>query len=166
MPKKPLKILAINPGSRYLGIAVFNGSELKDWRIKVIDGRNSREKIEKVKTIFSGFIEQYEPNILSIKRLHPSRSSRNLNLLVVKIMELSKRKGLKIYEYSIKNVENFLSFDERIKNKRQLADAVASQYPFLFHELNKEKNHKNPYFIRMFEAIGLGIICFNRLDHK
>ncbi len=59
MHKKPLTVLGINPGSRYLGIAVFQGPELREWRVKVIKGKGLKERIEKVKEIVSSFIELY-----------------------------------------------------------------------------------------------------------
>lgn len=164
MVKKPLTILAINPGSKYLGIAVFEGPELRDWCIKAIKGKWSKAKFKKVETILSDLMMQYEPNVLAIKKLHPSRTSKKLNRLVAHVKAFCQKKGLKIYQYSLEELENFLSPGERI-NKNQLAEAVASHYPFLFHELAKEQNHKNPYLIRMFEAIALGTVCFSRLDH-
>ena len=95
MPKEPLKIIGINPGTRYLGIAVFEGPNLMDWRIKVLKGNWSKEKIKKAIKIISEFIDRYEPDALAIKKLHPSRRSRNLAQLTAKIKEFSRRKGLK-----------------------------------------------------------------------
>jgi len=83
--------------------------------------------------------------------------------LVAKIKEFSKRKGLRVYQYSMKDLEKFFSPEEKI-NKKQMAELVASEYPFLFQPLQKEKGNKNPYAIRMFEAIALGIRCFHQLD--
>jgi len=165
MAKRPLKILGINPGSRYLGVAFFQGPELKDWRVKVVEGRRCKEKLEKTKAILSDFFTRYEPNVLAIKKLHPSRSSLNLSRMVSRLKEFSKRQGLRVYEYSVKDLEKSLSSEKRIKNKRELQEVVAALYPFLFNELNKEKKNKNPYFVRMFEAVALSIVCFNRLDH-
>jgi len=105
MPKKITKILAINPGTRYLGIAVFEGPELLDWRVKVIKGKWSKEKQQKTLAVVRNLIERYQPNVLAIKKLHRSRSSANLNLLVSRIKQLSKRKGLRIHQYSIKDVD-------------------------------------------------------------
>jgi Holliday junction resolvasome RuvABC endonuclease subunit len=163
MFKKPLKIIGINPGMRYLGIAIFQDSELLDWRIKTLKGKWSPEKMKKTLSIISEFVERYEPNILAIKKLHSSRRSQYLARLVTKIKEISSRNGLKIYQYSIKNLEEFFVQDEKL-NKKNLAEAVISEYPILSHELNREKNHKNVYHIRMFEAVALGAVCFYQLD--
>jgi Holliday junction resolvasome RuvABC endonuclease subunit len=163
MPKEPLKIIGINPGTRYLGIAVFQGPELMDWRIKVLKGKWSKEKMKKAIEIISGFIERYEPGVLAIKKLHPSRRSLNLVQLVAKIKEFSRRKGLKVYQYSIKDVEEFFVGEDKL-NKKNLVEVIVSENPALFHELQKEKAHKNPYYIRVFEAVALASVCFYQLD--
>jgi Holliday junction resolvasome RuvABC endonuclease subunit len=163
MPKKPLRIIGINPGSKYLGLAVIQGSDLRYWGIKTVRGRWSKEKIEKTKEILSDLINQYDLNLLAIKNLHPSRSSKNLKRLVAGIKEFSRRRGLRVHEYSMKDLEKFFSPEKKI-NKKRMAELVAAEYPFLFQTLEKEKKNKNPYAIRMFEAVALGIRCFRQLD--
>ena len=163
MPKKPLKIIGISPGTRYMGVAVFHESELLDWRVKNMEGKWPKEKMKRAVKITSRFIEHYQPDVLSIKELHPSRTSPNLNRLVGGIRELAKRKRLKIYQYSIKDMESFFHPEGRI-NKKRLAEIVAAEYPILSHELDREKANKNSYYIRMFEAVALGSICLHQLN--
>ena len=163
MLKKPLKILGLNPGSKYLSLAILQRADLRYWAIKVLPGKWSKEKLEQAKEILSNLINRYDLNVLAIKKLHGSRSSKNLNLLTAKIREFSRGRGLRVYEYSLKDLEKFFSPEEKI-NKKQMAELVASEYPFLFQALEKERKNKNPYAIRMFEAIALGNRCFHQLD--
>ena len=114
MPKKPLTIIGISPGTRYTGVAVFQGSELMDWRVKNVEGKQPKEKMRKAIMILSGLIERHEPDVLAIKKIHPSRTSPNLNRLVGRIKEFSKRKGLEVYQYSIKELESFFHPEGRI----------------------------------------------------
>jgi len=165
MPKKPLTIIGINPGTRYLGIAAFEGPELMDWRIKTLKEKWSKKKMKRVIKIISDFIERYEPTVLAIKRLHPSRSSRNLKKLVEKIKKLARSLRLRVCQYSIKDLESFFNPEEKM-NKKRLAEIVTSEYPVLLHELNKEKRNKNAYHTRMFEAVALGAVCFHQLDKR
>jgi len=135
-----------------------------DWRVKVLKGKWSKEKMKRAIGIISDFIERYEPGVLAIKKVHPSRRSRNLAQLVARIKQFSRRKGLKVYQYSIKDLEDFFSEEEKIKNKKRLAEMMVSEYPHLFHEFKREKSHKNPYYFRMFEAVALASVCFHQLD--
>ena len=116
-------------------------------------------------SVISGLTEHHGTNVLSIKALHPSRSSANLDRVVSRIKELSKRKGLRICQYSIDELEGFLCPGEMI-NRRDLTEIVAARYPILSHELDRERTIINPYYVRMFEAVALGSICFSHLDRR
>ena len=161
---KPLRILAINPGTKYLGIAILNGSDLRYWGIKVFKGKWSKEKANKIKRIVSGFIDDYDLNVLAVKKIHQSRTSKNLNNLVSKFKGLSRNKAVAFYQYSLKELRDYFSPGVKI-NKRQMTELIVPRYPFLIYSFLKEKRNKNPYFIRMFEAIALGTRCFDQIDH-
>jgi Holliday junction resolvasome RuvABC endonuclease subunit len=160
---KNTKIIGISPGTRYVGYAIFYGPELRDWGIKNIEGRWSKEKQKRIMVFISDLIGQHKPDVLVVKALHPSRSSPNLNQLVRRIKEISKRKRLMVHQYSIKELEKFFYPNGRI-NKRALAEKVAEKYSVLSHELKREKTIINPYYIRMFEAVALGSLCLQ--DNK
>jgi Holliday junction resolvasome RuvABC endonuclease subunit len=158
MIRGAIRVIGINPGTRYLGIAIFNGPELMDWRIKVLDGKWSKEKTEKAVGIISDFIERYEPNVLAIKKSHPSRRSENLLRLANRIKESSRRKKMKICQYSIKEIEKFFIEDGK-QNKRNLIEKMANLYPMLHYDLMKEQRNRNPYYSRLFEAVALASVC-------
>jgi Holliday junction resolvasome RuvABC endonuclease subunit len=103
---KTIKIIGISPGTRYVGYAVLYDSELIDWGVKNIEGKWSKEKQKKIMAFISDLIGQHNPDVLSIKTLHPSRSSTNLDQLVQKIKDISNRKRLRIQQYSIKELES------------------------------------------------------------
>jgi Holliday junction resolvasome RuvABC endonuclease subunit len=160
MRKTHLTIIGINPGTRYLGIAVLYDSELLDWRIKALEGKWSEEKIKKAIKIVSELIERYEPNAMAIKKLHPSRRSKNLVRLVVKIKELARKKRLKVYQYSIKDIEKFFVDGGKL-NKPNLIKTMVKLYPALHYDLKNERSHKNSYYIWMFEAVAMATLLLN-----
>ena len=159
-----LTILAINPGTKYIGIAIFQPPDLVYWGIRVLKGKWSQEKIRNVETALQNHIDKYHINLLVLKKLHASRSSANLNYLVKLIKELARKKGIELSFYSLNDVKEFLAAGVKT-NKMDIAGIVTARYPFLIHELEREKKHKHPYFVRMFEAIAAGVVAFNRLDH-
>jgi len=161
MSAKTITILGINPGTKYLAVAVFRGSELREWSIKTFKGKWSKVKMKKIIAVIADIITQYDADILAIKQLHPSRSSHYLDLLVSEIKNTARRRGLSIYDYSIKQLERFFC-PEGKNNKERMTERIVLEYPVLFYEFNKEKNHKNPYYIRLFEAVALGSICHDQ----
>jgi Holliday junction resolvasome RuvABC endonuclease subunit len=163
MPKKPLIILAVNPGTRYLGFSAFRGPELLDWGVKVVSGKTRSRKLGSIQVILHDCLQLYAPDALAIKQLHPSRSSQGLNELVKQIKAFSRRRGLKVYQYSIQDIKDTLC-PKMKTNKRKLAETLATMYPILAHDLHCEQENKNPYRIRMFEAVALGAVCYQQLE--
>ena len=161
MHRKATKVIGLNPGTRYMGIAVFYGSELRDWQVRNIEGRWSKDKMAKVIMVLSSLIDCHKPDVLAMKRLHPSRSSPNLSRLVGRITELFRRSGSMVCQYTIDELKRHF----QSRTRRELAEKVTEEYPFfLSHELSKERANMNPYYIRMFEAVALGSACFHQLD--
>jgi Holliday junction resolvasome RuvABC endonuclease subunit len=165
MPQKTIKIIGINPGTRYLGIAVLYGQELMDWRIKVLDGKWSNRKITRARGILAEAIGQYKLNALVIKKLSPARRSENLFRLTNKLKEFARRAKIRVSQYSIKEIENAFIYDGKL-NKRNLAEAMVELYPILHHDLIKERKHKNTYYFRMFEAVALASACSQKLGES
>jgi hypothetical protein len=162
MPKKEINILAVNPGTKYLGLAAFQGSDLVYWGVKVLKGKWSREKMRNIEGILLDLIAQHDITVLTLKKPHSSRSSRNLNCLVAAVERLARKKRLKVRFYSLSDLKDFLALGMKI-NKIDLAGMAVARYQFLIHQLEKEKKNKHPYFTRMFEAIAAGILAFNRI---
>lgn len=156
MNRRSQIIIGINPGTRYLGIAVLDGSELLDWRIKALEGKWSEKKIKKAVEILSEVYDQYSPNVLVLKKLHPSRRTDNLEKLTNKIKDFVRRKGLKVYQYPIKEIEKVLTEGGK-QNKRNLFQAIVMSYPELHQYIFNEKNHRNPYYFRALEAVALAV---------
>ncbi|MFA5942293.1 MAG: hypothetical protein WC798_01330 [Candidatus Paceibacterota bacterium] len=152
-------VIAINPGWRYLGIAIFDCAGLKEWRLKNMPGKDKKAKLDKVSSIVSHFIERYAPTMLAIKELHPSRSSPNLRMMASRIEAACRKHRMRVCSYSVKELESVISPGYRI-NKKDLSELLASEYPALFRELEREKRNRNPYHLRLFEAVALGHICF------
>jgi hypothetical protein len=157
MYKKPITILGINPGTKYMAIAVFRESDLREWSVKVFKGKWSTEKSRKIIRVVDGMIGFHGVTTLTVKKLHPARTSRQLSLLVKKMKDMAKRRKLKVREYSIKQLEQSLCPEEK-GNKKKLAEKVVHDYPILIRELEKERTHRNAYYIRLFEAVALGMM--------
>lgn len=158
MEIKTPKILSINPGSRYLGLAVFHGHELKDWGIKTLRYSSFQERIRCTQETILKYIHQRAITVLAVKKLHPSHSSQHLNRLVIKIKEYAQDYSLPTYEYSLEKIKEIL-LPEGHTNKLALMEEVVQRYSDLSLELQSEKNTKNHYSRRMFEAVAVGIVC-------
>lgn len=158
MQKDQLNVLAVNPGSRYLGIAVFVGDELRDWAIRLA-------RRENIQALMSEYINHYGVHVVALKKFHPSRTSRELRNLISSLQAIAKKAGLALREYSIGEVKDALLTEKR-KNKRLLMKEVVERYPFLSNEFQQEEKNKNPYLIRMFETVGIGSVCLSEFERS
>ncbi len=163
MQESEIRILAVNPGSRYIGIAVFHGPELADWGVKSIREASVKGKMERLKSIFVEIAGTHTVSCFVIKGLHPARSSKRLRKLTSEAIDWARKEGLDTREYSIHEIEASL-VPSRKRNKKHLMEEVAARYPFLYPELEKERRNRNPYLVRMFEAVALGMRCLSDLE--
>lgn len=156
-------ILGVNPGSKHLGYALFHSSELRDWGIKDLKGKWTSRKSKKIERIYRTFLDEWKPQYLAIKKLHPARSSPGLKEQISKLKELCQTRQIPVYEYPIEYLEKTLLAEK--PNKEKLTESVFEQYPILFSEMEKERSNKNSYYTRMFEAVALAHVCFNQTDN-
>ena len=163
MHTKTHNVLAIIPSTKYLGVAIFIDTDLRDWFVKSIPNTSIKGKSEYVIEFISGLIERFNINVLAVKKLHPARQSKNLSDLVSKIKGVEKKINVSVSEFSLQAIEQFLIKGKL--NKKKLSEEVAAMYPVVFHEHEREKKNRSRYLTRMFEAIALGIVCFNQLDN-
>lgn len=157
--------MGISPGTRYTGFSVFCGPELRDWGVKNRTVIGHRDRLDGFTSVILGLIGQYGVNVLSLKRLHPSRSSLNLDRLVREIRSGAMDMGLRVCQYSIDELKLFFCSDDRT-NKVDMMETLALRYPVLSYELDRERAVINPYHVRMFEAVALGSACFYELDGR
>ena len=158
-------VLGINPGCRYLALAVFHGTDLRDWRIRSLEGHFETERIFTAIRTVARYVAMHHPVILAVKVIHPSRTSAHLRELVTRIEAFATAKDLPVKRYSIRDLEAFYEPRARI-NKARLAELVARAYPILLPELARERRNKNRYYDRMFEAVATGALCFHQLDQQ
>ncbi len=163
MTRKEISILAVNPGTKYLGLAVFQGSDLIYWGTKVLRGKWSPRKLRNAERLLLDIIDKYGISVLSLKRVHPSRTSTNLRSLVASIEGLAEKRGLTVHRYELADLRKFFAVGLKA-NKTAILRLALARYHFLSDQIDREEKHKHPYFIRMFEAIAAGLVVLGRLD--
>jgi len=142
---------------------VVYGGELRDWGVKAFKGKWSKAKLGRLLPAVSGLLQRLRPDVLALKKLHRSRSSANLRMLVSRIKRQARRMKLGLHQYSIDEIEACFAPGRRI-NRMRLAELIASEHPFLFPLLEEERRNRNAYHLATFEAVALALASFHRLD--
>jgi len=160
MPKNSLKILAIDPGTRNMGIAFLEKGKLIYYGVKVIKKRRSpHETLKEGRRIILRLIKDFKPKVLVVEKAFFAKS-RNLALLNVffdEIKAIAGRKKLKFISYAPSAVKKFICGNGRA-SKKEVATIIVSKYPELKVYLTQDRAWKERYHQNMFDAVSLGVM--------
>lgn len=169
----PIRLLAIDPGNRYLGVAIFEDLHLLDWRTKIIEakGRNAQAAVSRVRQVIRQSIKHYQVTMLVVRPYCPcSRHTSTVVAATVKeIQRFGKRQGLRVSLCDPHRVRQFLCQGRRA-TKMDVARIIATdRYPFLSHIYEDTRAtpwFREKYHFQMFSAIALGLYALLQGRHK
>ncbi|GAH10598.1 unnamed protein product, partial [marine sediment metagenome] len=128
MPKNNSKILAIDPGTREMGIAFFEKGKLIYYGVKVIKKRKSpHETLKEGRKIILRLIRDFKPRLLVVEKAFfaQSRNLALLNIFVDEIKAIGKRKKLKFISYAPNTLKKFICGNGRA-SKKEVATVIVS----------------------------------------
>jgi Holliday junction resolvasome RuvABC endonuclease subunit len=160
------RVLAIDPGMQYLGIAVLDGEDLLWYGVKTYPDRKSLPQMRiSVKQDLAKLLEKYAPDVLVVEEPFYAQStlSNNLKRLTADIKTWGRWKGLKVFSYVPPVVKAFFCRDQR--TKQSLAEAMVERYPFLSKYLTILPWRRR-YWFHVFDAVGLGLMCQHKLARR
>jgi len=160
MLKKKVKVLAIDPGTKYMGVALLEGKKLIHHRVSVISEKSPRGKIKAGKKLILRLIEDFNPDVLVVERSFFGKSCRSslLNVLVKKIEDIGRRYMLEVLSYAPTTVRKFIC-GNGWADKKALSQVVVAKYPELRIFMTQDKKWKERYHQNMFDAVALGLMA-------
>jgi len=165
MSKHNTKILAIDPGTKEMGVAFMEGGKLVYHGVKVIPSEKSpNEKLKEGREIILRLIRDYKPNVLVVERsfFANNRTASLLHVFINEIRAIGKRKGIKVVSYAPSTVRKFITGNGRT-SKKELSVVIVSKYPELKVYLSQDRAWKDQYHQNMFDAVGLGLMAFMKV---
>ncbi len=144
-------ILGLSPGTRTFGYAIFRGGELVDFGIKSFKGKWSEKKLLHITASLSKLVEQYRPDVITIKISGAGKRAKSMLRLLNRIASLFRRKKIKVVEYTLQDIK--YSCVSKLSNVKKLHLHLMEKYPTLSFVNNKGLN-RHIYYGKMFEAIG------------
>lgn len=165
MPNKT-KILAIDPGTKEMGIAFFDNGELIYHGVSVIKDGSPNEKLKEGKRIIQRLIKDFKPNILVVEKAFfgNNKTAAIMNVFVSEIISIGKRKELKVISYAPTTVRKFICGDGRA-DKKALSEVIVSKFPKLKVYLTQDRAWKERYHQNMFDAVGLGLMALFNINN-
>jgi crossover junction endodeoxyribonuclease RuvC len=154
------RILAIDPGTREMGVAFLEGGKLIYHGVKVIRKKRSpHERLQAGREIVLRLIRDFRPAILVVEKTFFARN-RNTSLLNVfadEIVAIGKRKGLKVKAFAPSTMKKAIAGNGHA-TKEEVAGVVVARFPELKVYLTQDRKWKERFHQNMFDAVALAMM--------
>ena len=165
MIKHKAKILAIDPGTKEMGIALLDGEKIIYHGVKVIPSdRSPNEKLKEGREIILRLIKDYKPDVLVVERsfFANNRTASLLHIFINEIRAIGKKKGIRVISYAPSTVRKRIAGNGRA-SKEELSVIIVSKFPELKVYLSQDRAWKNQHHQNMFDAIALGLMALSAM---
>ena len=159
------KVLAIDPGTKHLGVAFFEGKDLVYHGVKTIKHlRLPQETLQEGKKVILRMINDFKPDVLVVEKTFFSnnRNSALLNVFADEIQSIGKRNKLIVEAYAANTVRKQICGNGSV-SKDEVAKVIVSYYPELKPYLTSDRKWKETFHRNMFDAVALGLIAVNKI---
>ena len=161
MPKTNTKILAIDPGTREMGVALLEGGKLIHHGVKSIKkGKSPHETQKEGRKVILRLINDFKPGVMVVEKTFfaNNRSAAILNVFADEIKAIGKRKGLRVIGFAPSTVKKFICGNGRA-SKLEVARVIIARYPELKVYMTQDRKWKEEYHQNMFDAVAIGVIA-------
>lgn len=152
-------MLAIDPGTKYLGYAGFVSGELSDYGVKTIKQNEGPKGILlDLDRIFTRLLDEKRPGELVIERnaFSQIRSNVRLTLAVTHLKNTAEKRRIRVFEVDPRTVRKIVCKDGNA-TKREVARTLAIQYPELKAYLESNRRWRVDFHQNAFDAIAVGL---------
>lgn len=165
MPTKPTKILAIDPGTKELGLAIFSGEGLCYYAVKTFKRQGSeRAQLAEISNYLIGIVQAYRPQTLAIEKTNLiQKSAVLLNLAAAEIKQTARQHEMAVYEYAPADVRRAICQSSKA-TKRETAKRIAERYPELSRHLRQPSRWGELYWANIFDAVAVGLVHLNEIN--
>lgn len=155
------KILAIDPGTREMGVAFLDGGKLIYHGVKVIRKKRSpHERLEAGREIVLRLIGDFRPVILVVEKTFfaKNRNTSLLNVFADEIVSIGKRKGLTVKAIAPSTMKKAICGNGHA-SKEEVAGVVVAKFPELKVYLTQDRKWKERFHQNMFDAVALAMVA-------
>lgn len=165
---KKSKILAIDPGTRHMGVALFEDGDIIYHGVTTIAKRASpHEHLRAARKVVLRLISDFAPSVLAVEKAFfaNNRNTALLNVLVDEIRAIGRRKGLTVIALAATTVRKAVCGNGRA-SKEDVARVVVSRFPELRAYISYDRKWKRRYHSNMFDAVALALAAANRVSRR
>jgi crossover junction endodeoxyribonuclease RuvC len=158
------RILAIDPGTRLMGIAFLDSGKLIYHTVNVFPkSRSPQQTLQRARDAVLRFVNDLDPNVIAVERtfFNQNRNTALLNVLFDEIRAIARRKKLVFFSFAPSAVKKFVTGNGWAA-KKQVATIVVSRFPKLKPYLHQRTALAERFHQNMFDAVALGMMAIER----
>ena len=158
MRRNKSRILAVDPGTKHMGFAAFEGTELVDYGVKTIRQGSETVILRHVEEIISRLINEKQPDYFVLERNTFSQIKQNfrLTLAIAKMKHIAKKRGIPVYEYDPRTIRKEICNDGNA-SKIRLAQTIVISFDELKVYLQSDKVWVLRYNQNLLDAVAIGM---------
>lgn len=160
-------ILALAPGKRELGIAVFVGVDLVYVSVKTLKNRKSRKLLmEEISDILQKLFESFPVKTVVVKAISQyQKLSPDLDLIAERIKFESRKENLQVAEVTLEQIKFVLCKSEKATEKRAFGMLLVS-FPELKKYWNRPNKWQSDYYAFLMSAVAVGVVHLKNLSER
>jgi len=165
---KRRRILAIDPGTRNIGVAVIEGNRLLHYGVKTIPRSASASKtLRSGRAIVRDLIADFMPTILAVEQTYfpHDRNGTTLNRFASEVTRIGRRERLAVVCLAANTVRKMIC-GFGTAGKRDVATALSSRFPELRPYLTSNRRWKERYYFNLFDATALGLAASAQFQYR
>ena len=158
MRKNRIKILAVDPGTKHMGFASFEGTELVDYGVKTIRQGSEVIILRHLEEIISRLMKEKKPDyfVLERNRFSQIRQNYRLTLAISKMKHIAKKRGVPVYEYDPRTIHKEICNDGNA-SKIRVAQTIVALFDDLKVYLQSDKAGVLRYNLNLLDAVAIGM---------
>jgi RNase H-fold protein (predicted Holliday junction resolvase) len=162
------KILAVIPGRRRIGFAVFFNQTLVYYGGTSLARFKTKQKVfEAVEKFMDKNINRFEIDRVAVRRLSKSQETSPLLVSISEhIKTICKTEKLELSFYDGKFINRYFCKENERATKEKTAAFLAAKYPELNCYYKLKKDYEKKYYAFVFQAIALGLVCISELKES
>lgn len=163
MHVKKKRILAIDPGIREMGVAVFENDRLVYHGVETFRRLpSSQERLKQARAAVVRLIRDYRPDVLVVEKnfIGRNRCAALLNSLCKEIAALGRHYRVAVVRLTPNTVKKTVA-GYGWATKAEVAKVITARYPKLKAYLPPGRKWKLKQHYNMFDAVALGVACLS-----
>ena len=156
---KRKRILAIDPGTCEMGVAVLENGRLVYHGVETFRKLPSPQgRLRQGRATVARLIRDFQPTVLVVEKtfIGRNRNAALLNVLGDEIVALGRRHGIAVVSLAPNAVKKIVA-GHGWATKAEVAKAIAARYPKLKAYLPPGRKWKLQRHYNMFDAVALGV---------